>query len=136
MARAHGSIAQWLTIRKQVGGHAIRWYRRGPGLADWRLWASVAKIPWTSRLRGGGSVAPKILKSCRRQLGVAHRVLDVAVAQPVLKRPGVVTGVRQGVAARVAEHVAMEVKAKRAGEQRISSVYPSLSATTSRLSRH
>jgi hypothetical protein len=28
MARAHGSIAQWLMIGKQVCGHAVRWYRQ------------------------------------------------------------------------------------------------------------
>jgi hypothetical protein len=34
MARAYGSIAQWLTIRKQVDGHTVRWYRHTRGVTE------------------------------------------------------------------------------------------------------
>jgi hypothetical protein len=47
----------------------------------------------TSRL------SPEILEPMRRKLGVAHRVLDVFVAEPCLQRPGVVAGIGKGVAA-------------------------------------
>jgi hypothetical protein len=33
---------------------------------------------------------PEVLEPIRRQLGVAHRVLDVLVPKPCLQRPGVV----------------------------------------------
>src|SRR5215472_1519304 len=49
--------------------------------------------------------APEVLEPMRRQLGVAHRVLNVLVAEPSLKRPGVVAGVGQRVAAAVPQHV-------------------------------
>jgi len=38
-------------------------------------------------------LSPEVLKSIRRKLGVAHRVLDVLVPEPSLQRPGVVAGV-------------------------------------------
>ena len=50
---------------------------------------------------------PEILEPRRRQFGVADRVLDCAMAEPILDGPRVVSGVRQGVAAAVAEHVGM-----------------------------
>src|SRR5262245_60877411 len=42
--------------------------------------------------------APKVLEPVGRQLGVAHRVLDVLVAKPCLQRPRIVPGIGQGVA--------------------------------------
>jgi len=53
---------------------------------------------------------PEVLEPMRRQLGVAHRVLNILVPQPSLQRPCVVAGVRQGVAAAVAQHVRMDRK--------------------------
>ena len=50
-------------------------------------------------------LSPEILEARRRQLGIAHRVLDVLVAKPSLQRPRVVAGVRQGVAAAMPQHV-------------------------------
>jgi hypothetical protein len=38
-------------------------------------------------------LVPEVLEPVRRQLGVAHRVLDVLVPEPNLQRPGVVAGV-------------------------------------------
>ena len=38
-------------------------------------------------------LSPEVLEPVRGQLGVAHRVLDVFVAEPRLQRPGVVAGV-------------------------------------------
>lgn len=43
------------------------------------------------------SVAPEVLEAARRQLGVAHRRLDRAMAQVRLQRPG--------VGATVGEHI-------------------------------
>src|SRR5262245_136684 len=54
---------------------------------------------------------PEVLKPVRRQLGVAHRVLDVLVPEPCLQRPGVVAGVGQRVAAAMPQHVRMEWRA-------------------------
>ena len=48
------------------------------------------------RAPSGGNgclIAPKVLEPVRRQLGVAHRVLNVSVPEPSLQRPGVVAGV-------------------------------------------
>jgi hypothetical protein len=38
-------------------------------------------------------LAPEVLEPVRRQLGVAHRVLDVFMAEPRLQRPRVVAGI-------------------------------------------
>ena len=54
------------------------------------------------------SSAPEILEPRRTELGVAHRVLDVLVAHPGLDRPCVMTGIRQGVAASVPEHMGVD----------------------------
>ena len=54
-------------------------------------------------------LSPEVLKSIRRKFGVTHRVLDVFVAEPRLQRPGVVAGVRQGIAAAMPQHVRMEL---------------------------
>jgi hypothetical protein len=35
-------------------------------------------------------LSPEVLEPIRRQLGVTHSVLDVAMAEPRLQRPGVV----------------------------------------------
>src|SRR5262245_57500536 len=51
--------------------------------------------------------APEVLEPIRRQLGVAHGVLDVLVPQPSLQCPRVVAGVGQSIAAAVAPHVRM-----------------------------
>ena len=54
---------------------------------------------------------PKILEPARRQLGVSHRVLDVAVAEVSLQRPGIVALVGQRKTTGVAQHVRMSRKA-------------------------
>jgi hypothetical protein len=43
-----------------------------------------------------------------------NRVLDVFVAEPRVQRPGVVAGVRQGVAAAMPQHMRHESKTARA----------------------
>src|SRR5262249_41074573 len=65
--------------------------------------------------RGGAStcrsdrrLSPEVLKSIRRKFGVAHCMLDVAMAEPGLQRPRVVAGVSQGIATCVPEHVRMD----------------------------
>ena len=44
---------------------------------------------------------PKVLEPCRRQLGVAHRVLDVLVPEVGLERPRIVSPISKRVAAGV-----------------------------------
>jgi hypothetical protein len=58
---------------------------------------------------------PEILEPARRQLGVSHRVLDVAVAEVSLQRPRIVALVRQRKTAGVAQHVwvSLELEASR-----------------------
>jgi hypothetical protein len=53
-------------------------------------------------------LASEILEPMRRQLGIAHRVLNVLVAEPGLQRPRVVAGIGQRIAAAMAQHVRME----------------------------
>src|SRR6516225_6024629 len=54
------------------------------------------------------SLSPEVLEPVRGQLGVAHRVLDVFVAEPRLQRPGVVAGIGERVAAAVPQHVRVD----------------------------
>jgi hypothetical protein len=54
--------------------------------------ASTTKRATINRARGRLS-SPEILEPIRGQLGIAHRVLDVLVAEPCLQRPCVVAGV-------------------------------------------
>jgi hypothetical protein len=51
MAHAYGSIAQWLTTDKQVGGRPVRWYRGGvSGRLMGDQGQAVAKAQRTCRL--------------------------------------------------------------------------------------
>ena len=54
--------------------------------------------------------APEVPEPARRQLGVAHGMLDVAMPEPCLQGARIVAGVRQGQAARVPEHVRVDRK--------------------------
>ena len=54
--------------------------------------------------------APEVPEPTRRQLGVAHGMLDVAMPEPCLQGARIVAGVRQGQAARVPEHVRVDRK--------------------------
>src|SRR5262249_51701662 len=54
------------------------------------------------------SILPEILEPFRRQLGVAHRVLDVLVAEVVLQRARIDTLIRELVSAGMAQHVRMD----------------------------
>ena len=58
------------------------------------------------------SILPKILEPLRRELGVAHRVHDVLVAEVVLQRARVASVVRELVAGRVPQHVRMHAERK------------------------
>jgi hypothetical protein len=49
-------------------------------------------------------LSPEVLEPVRRQLGVAHGVLDVFVAEPRLQCPCVVAGISKRVAATVPQH--------------------------------
>src|SRR5262245_63225012 len=53
---------------------------------------------------------PEVLKSRRRQLGVAHGALNVAVAEVSLQRPRVVAFVGQRVAAGMPQHVRVRLE--------------------------
>src|SRR5262252_10782970 len=52
-------------------------------------------------------LSPEVFEPVRGELGVAHRVLDVFVAEPRLQRPGVVAGVGERIAAAMPQHVRM-----------------------------
>ncbi len=58
----------------------------------------------------GVSVRPEVLKSGRRQLGVAGRVPDILVAEVALDRPFVLAGISQLVAGGVADHVRTDLE--------------------------
>jgi hypothetical protein len=58
------------------------------------------------------SVLPEPIEAVGAQLGISHRVHDVAVAQEVLKRPGVDAVIGKLEAAGVAQHVRMNGKGK------------------------
>jgi hypothetical protein len=70
-------------------------------------WTGRAPVPNGSHTAAS---TPEVLKPIRCQLGVPNSVLDVFVAEPSLQRTGVVAGVRQGVAAAMAQHVRMDRK--------------------------
>jgi hypothetical protein len=55
---------------------------------------------------------PEIFEPRRRQFGVAHRVLDIFVAEIRLQRPGVVAFVGERVAAGVPQHVRVRLEPK------------------------
>ena len=67
--------------------------------ASWRL----GLWPWSP---------PEVLEPTRRQLSVAHGVLDVPVAEVGLQRPGIVALVGQGEATGVPQHVRVNLEAK------------------------
>ena len=56
------------------------------------------------------SIVPEALEPGRRQLGVAHRMLDVAMPELGLQRTGIDALVRQLVAAGVPKHVGVDRK--------------------------
>ena len=59
-----------------------------------------------------GSILPEPIEAVGAQFGISHRVHDVAVAQEVLKRPGIDAVIGKLEAAGVAEHVRMNGKGK------------------------
>jgi len=71
-------------------------------LADrWRDLAQPASVAG----QADAPLAPEALEPVWRQLGVAHRMLDIPVTEPSLQRPRVVAGIGQREAAGVAQHV-------------------------------
>ena len=74
------------------------------GEAAWQRTKAQLEFVLNGRVRGAAAPAadvtpiatnrlsPEVLEPVRRQLGVAHRVLNVLVAEPSLQRPGVVAG--------------------------------------------
>ena len=61
---------------------------------------------------------PKVLESGRRQLGVAHGVLDVPVPEIGLQRPRIDAVIGELEAAGVAQHVRMHLELEPGGSQR------------------
>ena len=53
---------------------------------------------------------PEVLKPIRRQLGVAHRVLDIAMAKIRLQCPRIMPLVCQGEATGVSKHVGVSLE--------------------------
>src|SRR5262249_44697383 len=87
--------------------------RAGAGGTVLELWR---KVPGTLRLPAFGFCrpigrfgfapsAPEILEAIGRELGVAHGVLNIAMAEPSLQRSGVVASIGQGIAASMPQHV-------------------------------
>jgi len=62
--------------------------------------------------RSLNALSPKLFEPRRRQLSVAHRVLDVAVPKVSLQGARIVPLVGQRVAAGVPEHVGMSLEAQ------------------------
>src|SRR5215468_4536127 len=58
------------------------------------------------------SGAPKIFESFLAQFRVARRVLDGAMAEPILNGPRVVPHIGQGIAASVPQHVHVNLEGK------------------------
>jgi hypothetical protein len=58
----------------------------------------------------GWSIVPEILKALGSQLGVPDRMLDVPMAEILLKRPRVDPFIREIKATGMAEHVGMHGK--------------------------
>src|SRR5262249_41607181 len=63
----------------------------------------------------GRSIVPEVLEAGRRQLSIAHCVLDVAVAQIGLQRPGIDALIGELEAACVPQHVRMNREAEIGG---------------------
>jgi hypothetical protein len=59
---------------------------------------------------------PEVLETIGRQLGVAHCMLDVAVAQVSLQCPGIMPLVGEGEAAGMPQHMRVSLEADRAVE--------------------
>ena len=66
------------------------------------------------------ALPPKVLEPIRRQLGVAHRVLDVFMPEIGLQRPRIMALFGQSEAASMAQHVRMrsEFFRRRYGKRR------------------
>ena len=64
----------------------------------WKYSGTARLEPWrrSAMILSREAVPPEVLEPIRRQLGVAHRVLNVAVAQIGLERPRVVPAVGEG----------------------------------------
>src|SRR5262249_40752191 len=60
----------------------------------------------------GGSILPEPIEAVRAQLGISHRVRDVAVAEVVLQRAGIDAVIGELEAAGVSEHVRMNGEGK------------------------
>src|ERR1700739_1329885 len=73
---------------------------------------------WTADRPGEGedgsalarALPPEVLKAIRRQLRIAHSVLDVFVTEIGLKGTGIVTSIGQREAAGVSKHVRMSLE--------------------------
>ena len=76
-----------------LGPHIRRTFRT-PLLLVVRSVTGIRLVTTFLEARGAGSLTPKIPEPIRRQLGIPHRVLNVAMPEPSLQRPRVVSGIR------------------------------------------
>ena len=66
------------------------------------------RMPRRACRAGRQSIPPEILEPIRRQLGIAHRVLDVLVSHPRLNSAGIMAGFRERIATPVPKHVRVD----------------------------
>jgi len=97
-----------------LAGHRLRGHGRDlASLGEPRRHRGVARrrqrsrrggaAAWPQRDRNGGlGLAPEVLEPIGRQLGIAHRVLDVLMPQISLQSACIVAGIGQRIAAGVA----------------------------------
>jgi hypothetical protein len=84
-------IQKWIVVQGfAAGAGSLAWRSPGYGLVR-----CLRRLP------------PEVLEPGRRQLGIAHRVLDVAMAEVGLQGAGVVASIGKRKAAGVAQHVRM-----------------------------
>src|SRR5262245_8004769 len=87
--------------------------RRGPGSSRFAAGGCPARIIKRTRpLAGLGSILSEPIEAVGAQLGISHRMRNVAVAEVVLQRAGVDAIVGELEAAAMAQHVRMSRERK------------------------
>jgi hypothetical protein len=73
---------------------------KSPAIAAGELSSEAQREPrsWSLCRSQARRLSPKVLKAIRRQLGVAHRMLDIAVPEICLQGAGVVALIGEGEA--------------------------------------
>src|SRR5262249_48449277 len=107
---------------------SLRAMRDGPPSATSLTTVNIG--PSSRRTLSRTVLSPEILEPIRRQLRVAHRVLDILVPKPCLQGPRVMSGISQGIAAGVAQHM------RKDGEGHTGAPAEALEQRAEALSRH